>query len=83
MVGHLLHRRGHRDEHADVHRCPCRRYAGNMTFLQLAAGYVVGRVIVSVLFLPAYFAASSSRPTSSCSSASGRPSRPSPPDCSS
>ena len=28
---------------------------GNMTFLQLALGYVIGRVLVSVLFLPAYF----------------------------
>ena len=26
-----------------------------MTFLQLAFGYVVGRVLVSVLFIPAYF----------------------------
>ena len=34
---------------------PAAAYAGNMTFLQLAAGYVLGRVIVSVLFLPAYF----------------------------
>ena len=34
---------------------PAAAYAGNMAFLQLAAGYVVGRVLVSVLFLPAYF----------------------------
>ncbi len=34
---------------------PAGAYAGNMTFLQLAFGYVVGRVLVSVLFLPAYF----------------------------
>lgn len=34
---------------------PAGAYAGNMTFLQLALGYVVGRVLVSVLFLPAYF----------------------------
>jgi SSS family transporter len=34
---------------------PAAAYAGNMTFLQLAAGYVIGRLIVSVLFLPAYF----------------------------
>src|SRR5687767_9143102 len=26
-----------------------------MTFLQLAAGYIIGRLIVSVLFIPAYF----------------------------
>ena len=26
-----------------------------MTFLQLAAGYVIGRIIVSVIFIPAYF----------------------------
>jgi len=30
-------------------------YSGNMTFLQLAFGYVIGRVLVSVLFIPAYF----------------------------
>lgn len=34
---------------------PAGAYAGNMTFLQLAFGYVAGRVLVSVLFLPAYF----------------------------
>lgn len=34
---------------------PASAYAGNMTFLQLAAGYVIGRVIVSALFIPAYF----------------------------
>jgi SSS family transporter len=34
---------------------PAAAYAGNMTFLQLALGYVIGRVIVSVLFIPAYF----------------------------
>lgn len=34
---------------------PATAYSGNMTFLQLAAGYVIGRVIVSVLFIPAYF----------------------------
>ena len=28
---------------------------GNMTFLQLAIGYVIGRILVSVLFIPAYF----------------------------
>jgi SSS family transporter len=28
---------------------------GNMAFLQLALGYVIGRVLVSVLFIPAYF----------------------------
>ena len=34
---------------------PAGAYAGNMTFLQLAFGYIVGRVLVSVLFIPAYF----------------------------
>lgn len=34
---------------------PAQAYAGNMTFLQLAAGYIIGRVLVSVLFIPAYF----------------------------
>jgi SSS family solute:Na+ symporter len=36
---------------------PAQAYAapGNMTFLQLAAGYIIGRIIVSALFIPAYF----------------------------
>ena len=34
---------------------PAAAYAGNMTFLQLALGYVIGRLLVSVLFIPAYF----------------------------
>lgn len=34
---------------------PADAYAGNMTFLQLAMGYIVGRILVSVLFIPAYF----------------------------
>ena len=34
---------------------PAGAYVGNMTFLQLAIGYVVGRMLVSVLFIPAYF----------------------------
>ncbi len=34
---------------------PAGAYVGNMTFLQLAFGYVIGRVLVSVLFLPSYF----------------------------
>src|ERR671914_2713060 len=34
---------------------PAGAYAGNWTFLQLAMGYVVGRILISVLFIPAYF----------------------------
>jgi solute:Na+ symporter, SSS family len=34
---------------------PATAYAGNMAFLQLAIGYVIGRLLVSVLFIPAYF----------------------------
>src|SRR5215212_10823282 len=34
---------------------PAGAYAGNMTFLQLAFGYIVGRILVSILFIPAYF----------------------------
>jgi SSS family solute:Na+ symporter len=34
---------------------PAQAYAGNMAFLQLALGYVIGRLIVSALFIPAYF----------------------------
>jgi SSS family solute:Na+ symporter len=34
---------------------PAGAYAGNMTFLQLALGYITGRFLVSLLFIPAYF----------------------------
>jgi len=34
---------------------PAAAYAGNMVFLQLALGYIIGRIVVSVLFIPAYF----------------------------
>ena len=34
---------------------PASAYAGDMTFLQLAFGYVIGRVLISLLFIPAYF----------------------------
>ncbi|MCC7007654.1 MAG: sodium:solute symporter [Acidobacteria bacterium] len=34
---------------------PAMSYAGNYAFLQLALGYVIGRIIVGVLFIPAYF----------------------------
>ena len=34
---------------------PAQTYAGNMTFLQLAVGYIIGRILVSLLFIPAYF----------------------------
>ncbi len=34
---------------------PATAYASNMAFLQLALGYVIGRILVSVLFIPAYF----------------------------
>jgi SSS family transporter len=34
---------------------PAASYAGNMAFLQLAAGYIIGRILVSALFIPAYF----------------------------
>ena len=36
---------------------PAQTYAanGNMAFLQLGAGYIIGRFIVSALFIPAYF----------------------------
>ena len=34
---------------------PAQAYGGNMTFLQLAIGYIIGRVLVSIIFIPAYF----------------------------
>jgi SSS family solute:Na+ symporter len=34
---------------------PAQAYAGSMVFLQLVVGYIIGRFIVSLLFLPAYF----------------------------
>jgi len=34
---------------------PAIAYAGNLTFLQLVFGYLVGRVLISVFLLPGYF----------------------------
>ncbi|MGH9675643.1 MAG: sodium:solute symporter family transporter, partial [Candidatus Acidiferrum sp.] len=34
---------------------PAIAYAGNLTFLQLVFGYVLGRVIIVFLLLPGYF----------------------------
>ena len=34
---------------------PATAYATDMTFLQLVFGYVIGRVIISIVFIPAYF----------------------------
>lgn len=34
---------------------PAIAYQGNMTFLQLAFGYVVGRILVALYFIPAYY----------------------------
>jgi SSS family solute:Na+ symporter len=34
---------------------PAQAYAGSMVFLQLAFGYIIGRMLVSLVFIPAYF----------------------------
>lgn len=34
---------------------PAVAYGGNLTFLQLTFGYIAGRIIVAIWFLPAYF----------------------------
>ncbi len=34
---------------------PAIAYAGNMTFIQLVVGYLIGRVLIVFLFLPGYF----------------------------
>lgn len=34
---------------------PAVAYGGNLTFLQITLGYIVGRLLVSSIFLPAYF----------------------------
>lgn len=34
---------------------PAIAYAGTLAFLQLAMGYVAGRILISLLFIPAYF----------------------------
>jgi SSS family transporter len=34
---------------------PATAYSGDMRFLQLVFGYIIGRLIVSALFIPAYF----------------------------
>ena len=34
---------------------PALSFGGNMTFMQITIGYLVARILVSVLFLPAYY----------------------------
>jgi SSS family solute:Na+ symporter len=34
---------------------PAVAYSGNLTFLQLVFGYIVGRVLITIFFLPGYF----------------------------
>ncbi len=34
---------------------PAVAYGGNLTFLQITLGYIVGRILVSIYFLPKYF----------------------------
>jgi len=34
---------------------PAIAYSGNMTFLQLVFGYIVGRILITLIFLPGYF----------------------------
>jgi SSS family solute:Na+ symporter len=34
---------------------PAQAYAGNWVFLQLVIGYIIGRLLVSAIFIPAYF----------------------------
>ena len=34
---------------------PAIAYSGNMTFLQLVFGYIVGRILITMIFLPGYF----------------------------
>ena len=34
---------------------PALSFAGNFTFLQLILGYLLGRIVISILFLPQYF----------------------------
>jgi SSS family transporter len=34
---------------------PAIAYSGNMTFLQLIFGYIIGRILITVVFLPGYF----------------------------
>ena len=34
---------------------PAQAYGGSMVFLQLAFGYIIGRILVSLVFIPAYF----------------------------
>jgi SSS family solute:Na+ symporter len=34
---------------------PALAYGGNLTFLQLVFGYIVGRVLITIILLPGYF----------------------------
>jgi len=49
-------------------------YSTNFTFLQLVMGYMLGRIVIALIFIPAYFKANSSRSTSCSVIASASPS---------
>ena len=34
---------------------PAVSYLGNLTFIQIALGYVIGRIVVALVMIPAYF----------------------------
>ena len=55
-LGDLLHHRRHRDQHAVVHRRAGGGLRRRLRFLQLAAGFILGRALVALLLVPAYFA---------------------------
>ena len=41
----------HTHDHRDTGNCDL----GNITFLQLVFGYIVGRILITIIFLPGYF----------------------------
>ena len=47
---------GERDERAHVHQhSRALAYVGNLGFLQVVAGYILGRIVVASCFLPRYY----------------------------
>jgi len=55
MVGAGVFHRSHGNFNTHDHGTPAISYGGNLTFLQLVFGYLIGRVLIVLLLLPGYF----------------------------
>ena len=54
-MGHCALHRGRGNQHADHHQRPSPAFTGDWGFLQIVLGYLLGRIVVGIIFLPRYF----------------------------